>query len=349
MATRSTRRAFRPPDEVFARLDKDPCAPLYLFHGDEAYLINRAVEHVRKRLGPEAEVRTFYAGDDALDALLETWGTASLFATQSLIVLKAAGQLPAEDRERLTAEAELRDESQPLVVCVQGRAHLTQKFFSTCAKRGFVAEFRTPFINQVPGWAQRLARERGVRLTAGAASCLADQIGPDLLALATELDKLAAFVFPSTDVDRATVVECAGDLRQHTAFELADALGQRDARQALRLLQQVVSDDKRAPIPVLHALVGHFRRLWQVKELSATRPERGNQAEPRKKDPIEQTLGLRGNRAQALVTQSRAFSYRDLHRILQHAAQLDLAFKSSPTSPRFLFDAFILDVCARTA
>ena len=339
MAATSTRRAFRPPDEIFALLAKDPPAPLYLFHGDEAFLTARAVDCVRARLGPDAETRTFYAGEDALDALFEAWGGASLFATQSLTVLKGAGQLRAEERERLAAAAELRDESQPLVVCVQGRANLNHKFFSTCAKRGFVGEFRAPFDSQMPGWAQRLARERGVRLTREAASLLADRIGPDLFALATEIDKLAAFVFPETDVDHAAVEQCAGDLHQHSAFELADALGARNARRAFGLLQRVLNDDKQA-IPVLHALVSHFRRLWKAKDATNARPDRGGQAGQRQKP-----AGPYGKQARALAAQSRAFSYRDLHRVLQHAARLDLAFKSSPTSARALFDAFILDVC----
>lgn len=339
MAATSTRRAFRPPDEIFALLSKDPPAPLYLFHGDEAFLTAQAVDCVRARLGPDAETRTFYAGEDALDALFEAWGGASLFATQSLTVLKGAGQLRAEERERLVAAAELRDESQPLVVCVQGRANLNYKFFSTCAKRGFVGEFRAPFDSQMPGWAQRLARERGVRLTREAASLLADQIGPDLFALATEIDKLAAFVFPETDVDHAAVEQCAGDLHQHSAFELADALGARNAQRAFGLLQRVLNDDKQA-IPVLHALVSHFRRLWKAKDATNARPDRGGQAGQRQKP-----AGPYGKQARALAAQSRAFSYRDLHRVLQHAARLDLAFKSSPTSARALFDAFILDVC----
>ena len=339
MAIQQLRKAFRQPDEIFALLTKASLYPLYLFHGEETYFINRAVAYVRACLGESQTVHTFYAGEDALEQLLEAWGSASLFAEHQLIVLKNAGQLSAADRERLATEAELRDESQPLVVCVQGKANLSQKFFSVCAKRGFVGEFRSPFVNQIPGWAQRFARERGVRLNAEAASYLADHIGTDLLALSTEIDKLVAFVFPTTEIDQEGVRQCVGTLHQHSAFELADALGQRNEKRAVRLVQQVLSDEKRA-LPVLHALVSHFRRVWQVKDLSEANAPRGQ---------IERAAGLRGNRVRALVAQSRVFSYSDLRRVLRHAAQLDRALKSSPTSPRFLFDAFILEACGRTS
>lgn len=334
-----TKKTFRPPDEIFALLTKEPLSPLYLFYGEEAYFMQRAVALVRARLGENPAVQTFYAGEDPLEQVLEAWGSASLFAERQLVVLKSAGPLPAADRERLATEAELRDESQPLVVCVQGRVNLSQKFFAACAKRGFVGEFRSPFINQIPGWAQRFARERGVRLNAEAASYLADHIGTDLLALSTEIDKLVAYAFPATEIDQAAVRQCTGDLHQHSAFDLADALGRRNSRRAVRLVQEVLSDEKRA-LPALHALVGHFRRLWQVKDLSdANTPS----------SQIERVVGLRGQRLRALVEQSRVFSGADLRRILRHASQLDLALKSSPTSPRLLFDAFILDACGSPA
>ena len=339
MATPQTRKTFRQPDEIFALLSKEPLSPLYLFHGEEAYFINRAIALVRARLGENPAVQTFYAGEDPLEQVLEAWGNASLFAARQLVVLKSAGQLSAADRERLATEAALRDETQPLVVCVQGRANLSLKFFSVCAKRGFVGEFRSPFINQIPGWAQRFARERGVRLSPEAASYLADHMGTDLLALSTEVDKLVAFVFPATEIDQAVVKQCTGDLHQHSAFDLADALGRRNSKRAVRLVQNVLSDEKRA-LPALHALVSHFRRLWQVKDLSGANTPSSQ---------IERAVGLRGQRLRAVVEQARVFSVADLRRILRHASQLDLALKSSPTSPRLLFDAFVLDACGSTA
>lgn len=331
--------AFPRPEDIFSRLEKEPVAPVYLFHGDESYLIDQAVTQVRRRTGNSQGPHTFYAGDDSLDALLETWGAPSLFTRQSLIMLRNAERLKAVERERLAKEAELRDAAQPLVVCAHGRVDLTQKFFALCAKRGFVAEFRPPFANQIPGWVQRFARERGVRLNEEAVHLLSDLIGPNLLVLATEIDKLVAFVFPGTEISADTVTACAGNLHKHSAFDLADALGQRDKQKALGLLRQVLVDEREA-LPVLHALMSHFRRLWQVKELLDSRtPE----------EQIERAVGLRGLRLRALIGQSQSYTAADLRRLLRRAAALDLTLKSTRISPPALFDALILDVCTRPA
>ncbi len=338
MAEKRMLTAFPRPEDILAQLEKVPLAPLYLFHGEEPYLIEQAVIRVRHRVGKGTAVQTFSVGEDTLDRVLDTWGVPSLFAAASLVVLKRADRLKAADRERLEREADLRDATQPLVVCAQGRIDVAQKFFARCAKTGFVAEFRPPFVNQVPTWAQRFARERKVTLTEDAATLLADLIGADLFALANEIDKLAAFVMPKTDIDGDAVTACVGNLPTSTVFDLADALGQRDRQKALALLRHVLMDERDA-LPVLHALVGHFRRLWRVKELVASgAPEM----------QIERATGLRGMRLRALLGQSRLFSAVDLRRLFHRAAELDLTFKSSRVSPAALFDSFIISICVRS-
>jgi DNA polymerase III subunit delta len=337
MAASRAIASFLRPEEVFAQLQKSPAYPLYLFHGDELYLIDQAAARVRERMGKATVVRSFYAGGDALDALLDAWGTPSLFASSSLIVLKSAELLKAAERERLAKEAEFRDATQPLVVCAHGRVDLRQTFFSLCTKKGFVAEFRPPFPNQIVEWAQRFARERKVRLSQEAALLLAELIGPDLLTLSAEIDKLSAFVFPSTEIEVETVTQCAGDVYKHPVFDLADALGQRDRQKALGLLQRVLADEREA-LPVLHALVGHFRRLWLMKELAGSgKPE----------EEIAQVVGLRGQRLRLLLGQSRLYTVADLQHFWQRVTALDLALKSSRAAPLALLEALVLEVCTR--
>lgn len=339
MAGKQSFTSFPRSEDILARLEKDSLVPLYLFYGEEPYLIDQAVARVCRRMGKGTAIRSFYAGEDALDALFDAWGTPSLFTAQSVVVLKSAERLKAAERERLTREADLRDATQPLILCAHGRVDLAQKFFERCAKTGFAAEFRPPFANQIPTWAHRFARERNVRLTEEAATLLADLVGSDLFALASEIDKLVAFVLPQDEIDINAVTACAGEFHAPSTFDLADALGQRDRQKALQLLRQVLPDERGALL-VLQSLVSHFRRLWQVKELVADGvPE----------NQIERAVGLRGMRLRALISQSRSFSANDLRRLFHRAAELDMTFKSARLSPQALFDALVLEVCNRAA
>lgn len=205
MAASRPSSTFSRPEDVLSRLAKEPVSPLYLFHGDEGYFIDQAVRQVKRRMLKDASIRTFYAGQDSIDTVLEVWGAPSLFAPQTLVILRSVEQLKDAERERLAKESAFQDATQPFVACAHGRVELTRKFFSLCSKTGFAAEFRPPFANQLPGWAQRMARERKLQLSEDAAQSLAELIGPDLLALSAELDKVAAFVFPQTQIHAEAV------------------------------------------------------------------------------------------------------------------------------------------------
>lgn len=336
MATSRLTSAFPSADDIFARLEKDALAPLYLFHGDETYLVDQAVLRVRRRMN-NVPVTVFHAGEDLLDRVLETWGTPSLFASQSLVVLKSAERLKAGDRERLATAAETRDATQPLVVCAHGKVDLRQQFFALCGKVGIVAEFRPPFANQLPGWAKQLARGRGVQLSDDAARLLADSVGADLSALAMEIEKVVAFVFPARDIAASDVAACVGDSHQYDAFDLADALGHRDRQRAFVLMRRVLTNENEA-LRILHALVSHFRRLWRVRDLLASGASELQ---------IERETGLRGQRLRGVLSQSRMYDVADLRRFMHGATTLDIMLKSSRSSPAALFDALILDMCAR--
>lgn len=338
MATPRPTAVFPSTDDSLTRLEKDAPVPLYLFHGAELYLIDQAVARVRHKL-KDVPLSIFYAGEDSLEKVLETWGVPSLFAERNLVVLKSADRLKAAERERLAAAAETRDAATPLIVCAHTRIDLRQQFFSLCSKVGFVAEFRPPFPHQLPGWATRLAREQGLSMSEDAAHVLADLVGPNLLALAVEIEKIAAFIFPAKEVSLDDISTCVGELHQYDAFELATALGQRNLQRALGLLRRVLTNDNEA-LRILHALVGHFRRLWQVKELlAAGAPE----------VQIERATGLRGQRLRSMLSQSRLYSINELRHFLHKAAELDVVLKSSRSSPAGLFDALVLEMCARHA
>jgi DNA polymerase-3 subunit delta len=182
-----------------------------------------------------------------------------------------------------------------------------------------------------------LARERGLKLTNEAAQLFADLVGADLLALAAEIEKTAAFVFPAQEISVDDISACVGEIHQYDAFDLAEALGQRNLQRALGLLRRVLTNDNEA-LRILHALVGHFRRVWQVQDLLAAGAS---------ETQIERTTGLRGQRLRSVLSQSRMYSTNDLRRFLHKAAELDVAFKSSRSSPAGLFDSLVLEMCAR--
>jgi DNA polymerase-3 subunit delta len=360
------------PEEALARLARSPLSSLYLFYGDEEYLIEKAIATVCRRTQPilsqaypergqriegagrSLEVRTFYAGEDSVEAIIAAWQTGPLFVSEQVVVLKAAEQLNAREQDTLLQALIERKGGTPVILCghrpfdpsarlragsAQSRLGQHQKLFAYCAREGVAVEFRPLFASQISAWVQREAKEQGCSFTEEAASMLADLVGADLGALRHEIDKLCLFVEPKKRVGAADVAVVVGSVRTHSVFELADAVGRRNGRDALLILRRVLAEGESA-IGLLGLLVSHLRRVWWGKEMLA---------QGKREEEVGAALRLWGGRLKAVVEQARLFSPFTLASVFARAADVDLALKSSRGDPRLLLEDFLLSLCAPAA
>jgi DNA polymerase-3 subunit delta len=342
------------PEEALARLTRSSVSALYLFYGDEEYLIEKAVATVLRRAmpvpsqarsergqkveGTSLGARTFYAGQDSVEAIIAAWETRSLFTDEQVVVLKAAERLSAGERDVLLQALTQRPGNTPVVFCGR-RLDQRQKLFSYITKEGTAVEFRSLFASQLPAWIRQEVKERGYGFTAEAVGVLVDLVGADLSSLGHEIDKLCLFVEPKKRVEMADVTAVVGSVRTHSVFELADAVGRRDGREALLILRKVLAEGGSA-IGLLGLFVSHLRRVWRGKEMLT---------QGKREEEIGTALRLWGGRLKTVIQQARLFSPLALASVFARAADMDLALKSSRGDPRVLLEDFILDLCTLTA
>src|SRR5205085_802272 len=98
----------------------------------------------------------------------------------------------------------------------------------------------------------------------------------------------------------ADVEEVVATTRQHTVFELIDAVGAGDREAALSLLGGILSMREPA-LRLLALLARHVRQLWQVRDLM-TGSRHGGQGE------VAQALGVPPFVAMKLMDQARRLS-----------------------------------------
>jgi len=323
-------------EEILARLARSPLASLYLFYGDEQYLIEKAIATVRKRAQADGSlrVRIFYAGEDSVEAIIAAWETGSLFTSEQVVVLKAIERLAAREQDTLLQALTGRKGGIPVIFCGR-RLDQRQKLFAHIAREGVAVEFRPLFAWQLPAWVRREVKEQGCSLTEEAINMLADRVGADLGALRHEIDKLCLFVEPKKRVEVADVTAVVGSVRTHSVFELADAVGRRNGRESLLILRKVLAEGESA-VRLLGLFVSHLRRVWWGKEMLA---------QGKREEEVGVALRLWGGRLKSMVEQAGLFSPSTLASVLTRAADIDLALKSSRGDPRILLEDFILGLC----
>ncbi|MHC4481390.1 MAG: DNA polymerase III subunit delta, partial [Planctomycetota bacterium] len=133
-------------------------------------------------------------------------------------------------------------------------------------QKGFVVDCAAFSWREAKTWARARAEQEGKRLTPRAVDALLEAVGPNLMALDAELEKLAAYAGAEAAIAERDVATLVPQARSRSVFEMAEAVGRADAAQALALCGRLLlaGESRESMVSVL-AL--QLRRLWQAKRL----------------------------------------------------------------------------------
>jgi len=106
---------------------------------------------------------------------------------------------------------------------------------------------------QLSRWIAMRAEHQGTKISAGAAELLQSSIGNDLPQLNIEIEKLATYT-SGAEIDEAAVAAIVGVRREESLTALLDAVGNRDAAAALRILPGLLEQPKSSGVFIVMAL-----------------------------------------------------------------------------------------------
>jgi DNA polymerase-3 subunit delta len=323
------------PADPLAGLEREPLRPYYLLHGEESFLIERALAVLRRRIDTADRPRTWRtlsAEQDAerLGAALADLRSPSLFGGRDTLVVRQAHALREnEQAEVLDALPTLAEPGS--LVLVARTADQRRRLFVACLKAGAGYGFAPlPDHRAAQPWVVRFARERGHDMAPAAVVELVERSGLDLGVLDGEVEKLSLHVGAGARIDVNDVRALVSAARGHQVQELTDRLARRDLPGAARLLRRLLAEGE-PPIRLLAFLAANLRRALHVAELA----EQGLGAEQ-----IAQRLGMPG----WLVGRERGRGRAaDLVRALVVLRRLDLELKSSRPEEA-VFDGALLEI-----
>jgi DNA polymerase-3 subunit delta len=248
--------------------------PVYWFWGDDEFARDRAVEQLRDSVldpGWAAFNSHRLAGEAIIEGLNQALTPA--FGTGDRVVWIANAQLGRQCSQAVLTELERAlpqiPESTHLVLTATDkpdRRLRTTKLLEQYAQlRQFAAipPWKTEAIAQR---AQQFARQMGMTLSANAADCLAQSVGNQTRQLWSELHKLQLYGETlERPLEAADVTALVAPTTQNS-LQLATALRQGDAAQALALIEALLAREEPA-LRIAATLTGQFRRWLQVKLL----------------------------------------------------------------------------------
>ncbi|MEI7436502.1 MAG: DNA polymerase III subunit delta [bacterium] len=270
---------------------KPSAKPIYLFWGEDEFLVGK---HARSQVddlmpaddqafGLEIIEGMVSSGDEAAKSLkqaLEAVQTRGFLGDGKVVWLRGVNFLGGEPIgkgdavktgiEHLIEWVEAADGKMNPLVISSGKLDRRSRFYKVCEARGAALAFNPPALSKEAAMdlttrARTLLEQAGVAADAAVVQLLVARTGTDTRQMASEIDKLALYV---GDAKRATLDDVraiVGLAREAPAWDLSDAVGQKDLPRAIALERQLLYQ-KESPIRLIGMLVRHLRELSLVRE-----------------------------------------------------------------------------------
>jgi DNA polymerase-3 subunit delta len=209
--------------------------PIYLLTGGDRPKIRRALERLRGRFGPES-VETLSAETAAGDEAVAALNALGLFSGDGgrLVIVEDVERWKKEDEAAVAGYIGSPVEGAVLALVAGELKGSTLP--ALCAKAGEVLTFEIPRPRDLPSWVRAQFERVGVQADGDAARALVEIVGDDASALATEVEKLAAWA-DGEHIGRREVELLAAPAQEASAWAIMDAWGARDLPGALAACQ----------------------------------------------------------------------------------------------------------------
>ncbi len=248
-------------------MSTEPLLPVYLLTGSDRPKVVRALRRLRSRFGDESIeqlVADTAGGEDAVAAC----NALGLFAEGDggrLVIVEAVERWKKPDVDAVVAY--LADPVPSAVLAlVAGEALRGDALGKAVAKAGRVLAFEAPKPRDLPAWVRTQFEGLGGQIEPDAARALVEIVGNDLVALATEADKMTIWA-GGRPVSRADVEVLAAPAREATAWAITDAWGDRNAAALMAAAEAEL--ERREPFAIAVRLAAHVTLVRSVKVLAA--------------------------------------------------------------------------------
>jgi DNA polymerase III subunit delta len=341
----------------------------YLLHGEDEFSNRERLKKLRQE-GDFGFNQDTYSGAEAdLKTIVMNSETLPFLSAQRLIVIDG---LPKKKRGETSAQTNASSSSSAEETSKGGRGKKGKKTTKTGGRAGFEKELAEhiatmPETTQLiliveetldggnvlvkaaeqhgkliqsmlpkgatlDRWITQRAKTNDVKITTEATQLLTNFIGNNLRLLANEIDKLAMYVGTGKTIGAEDVRRLSAQVQEARIFDLTDALAQRNRKQALNILHDLLADGE-PPLKLISTITSQVRSLLLVKELS----QKGMRT-----PQIASQLGLAPFIVDKSYRQVNNFSLTQLENVYHQLLETDAALKRSRLTPEMALDFLVV-------
>ncbi|MFL6274348.1 MAG: DNA polymerase III subunit delta [Blastocatellia bacterium] len=329
-------------DDLRRQVKAGQIEPLYAFLGEENYYHDHALRLLANTLDEGGRLFNYSViaiGSDLSPgrkanawSLIETANMTPMMAERRIVVARDFDKIKEDEIDLVLDYLKRPSPTTTLVfqaASLDQRRKLTAALMKTCT----LVVFERLSEEKAKRWVEEFLRRRGFLIEPMALGHLIGLVGTQLMRLVNELEKLMSYAAGGTITD-PMITDLVPRAREHSSWELWDAIIERQRVRALRLMERLLEDGSE-PLAILGALAGLYRRMLAAKELMARQAPT---------DEINRATGRFGRNAELFNGRVLRTSREEIVHGLRRIAQTDNAIKNSEATPRLQMQYLIAEL-----
>lgn len=321
---------------------------IYLFYGEELYLLENAVKKIKKLFGELVlGINYIQINETNIDSLISDIETPAFGFDKKLIIIKNAGILKKTTKSNSKSSGEQQKKIASYIkdnIDIINETTILifiEEDISKCElqkvieENGIVCNFERLKPVELKKKLKTICNMYQVNIDENTLQYFIETCGTNMQVLINEIRKLIEYegkngTIKKEDIDKLSIKELESKI-----FDLTDNLGKRDITKALEMLKELLYNKE--PIQkILITLYNHLKKLYIAKL-----------AEDYNKN-ISESLKLKPNQM-FLVTkykkQAEFFKTKELRKILQELIDLDYNYKNGLIDINIGLEAILCRYC----
>ena len=323
--------------------------PVNLIISEQDLLRAEALKRLRCRMSEEGvdldlDSQVLDAEQMDVASFASATGTLPFMSPLRLVVVQNIDKLKAAD-ERTQAVIDYCLDPNPTTVLALSaqRVAKSTKLYKAVAKNGLIIDRKAPTKKDLPEHVSLMFAAAGMKASSLDANTLINLVGDDLASLNSAIEQLAAYKDVAgkrsagddslISISQTEITNLIGDTSEVKAWELTDALANRDGSKTLDILNRLTKSEGES----VHFLVV-FLTATKLRELLTARAliDRGDGSSQALIEQLQNhsTKGkgrsLQPWLADRILRQARQFSAEELRAGLRGLAEVEYTMKTSP-------------------
>lgn len=329
--------------ELKQQLKNKNLGRLYMFHGEETFLLHHYLGQMRKQLlDPLTESFNYHRlNNETFDirAFADAVENLPMMAEATFVQVDDVDPFKMNEADR-SKMAEIFSDIPDY--CTVVFTYITvpwkpdkrlKKLWEAIDGSGTIVEFAKQDQRDLIAWVTRHFAARQKRISTDLCAYLIDITGGTMTALSSEIDKICAY--SGADEIRKTDIDAVTEpVLDAVVFQMTDLLSAGRYDQALLKLQQLLKMQQE-PLAILGAVGGHFRRIGTARTLL----DNG-----RNSSELQKLCGIPDYPARKTMEAARRFRPEFCRKAVQLVLETDYKMKTSFDDSERLLELLILQL-----